>query len=115
MAALASSTSAFRGTAMRATPMSAQPRAVVAFTPVRAGQSMQGLVVSTASAKTAVVAVDVLKVHPVYKKRVKFTHRFVVHDEEETAKVGDIVALSPTRPLSKRKRFVVAEVVKAAK
>jgi small subunit ribosomal protein S17 len=116
MAALASSTSFIRGTAMRASPsMQAQPRAVAAFTPVRAAQSLTGKVVSTASEKTAVVAVDVLKVHPVYKKRVKFTNKIMAHDEAEVAKVGDVVTLAPTRPLSKRKRFLVTEVVKAAK
>lgn len=119
MAALGSSmqlcSSTFRGTSMVARPaQTAQPRAAVAFMPVRASQSLQGRVVSTASQKTAVVAIDVLIVHPVYKKRVKFTKKYIVHDEEETAKVGDIVAMAPTRPLSKRKRFVLESVIKSA-
>ena len=120
MAALGSSMqlcgSTFRGTAINARPaQTAQPRAAVAFMPVRASQTLQGRVVSTASQKTAVVAIEVLVVHPVYKKRVKSTRKFVVHDEEETAKVGDIVSMAPSRPLSKRKRFVLESVIKSAK
>ena len=107
--------STFRGTAMpSAAARVAAPRAAVAFTPVRASQSLQGTVISTAGAKTAVVAVDRMVVHPVYKKRVNFTTKYTAHDETNQCKVGDIVTLTPTRPLSKSKRFLVEAVVKAS-
>ena len=116
MNAMQLSTSTFRGTSLAAKPaQTMQPRAAVAFQPVRAGQVLQGRVVSTFCDKTAVVSCDVLKVHPVYSKRVKKTKKYIVHDESEVAKIGDIVSLIPTRPLSKRKRFLVESVVKAAK
>ena len=114
MAGLAQlSSSTFRGTAVIAR-QTAQPRAAVAFMPVRASQILQGRVVSTVCEKTAVVAIQTLVIHPIYKKRTKSTKKYIVHDEQEVAKVGDIVTLSPTRPLSKRKRFVLESVVTAA-
>ena len=112
MAALGCST--FRGTAIPTTIRMSTPRAAVAFTPIRASQTLQGRVVSTTCEKTAVVAIDTLVVHPVYKKRVKSTKKYIAHDEDEQAKVGDVVTLAPTRPLSKKKRFVVETIVKAA-
>ena len=49
--------------------------------------------------------------HPLYKKRVKYSKKYAVHDEENKAKVGDIVRIVETRPISKTKRFYLAEVV----
>jgi small subunit ribosomal protein S17 len=78
-------------------------------------QERQGTVVSDAMEKTIVVRVDVVKAHPRYKKVVRRSVKFHVHDEESRAKLGDIVRIVETRPLSKTKRWRLAEVVEAAK
>jgi small subunit ribosomal protein S17 len=78
-------------------------------------QERQGTVVSAGADKTIVVRVDVVKVHPMYKKVVKRSTKLHAHDEENEAKVGDIVRLVETRPLSKLKRWRLQEVVEAAK
>ena len=65
--------------------------------------------------KTIVVRVDILKPHPKYKKIVRRSIRLHAHDEAGSAKVGDIVRLVETRPLSKTKRWRVAEIVEVAK
>lgn len=78
-------------------------------------QERQGTVVSDAMEKTIVVRVDVVKAHPRYKKVVRRSVKFHAHDEAGQAKVGDIVRIVETRPLSKTKRWRLAEVVEAAK
>jgi small subunit ribosomal protein S17 len=78
-------------------------------------QERQGTVVSAGSDKTIVVRVDVVKVHPMYKKVVKRSTKLHAHDETNEAKVGDVVRLVETRPLSKMKRWRLQEVVEAAK
>ena len=78
-------------------------------------QERQGTVVSDAMEKTIVVRVDVVKAHPRYKKVVRRSVKFHAHDEESKAKVGDVVRIVETRPLSKTKRWRLAEVVEAAK
>ena len=78
-------------------------------------QERQGTVVSDAMEKTIVVRVDIVKAHPRYKKVVRRSTKFHAHDEESAAKVGDIVRIVETRPLSKTKRWRLAEVVEAAK
>jgi small subunit ribosomal protein S17 len=78
-------------------------------------QERQGTVVSDAMEKTIVVRVDVVKAHPRYKKVVRRSVKFHAHDETSQAKVGDIVRIVETRPLSKTKRWRLAEVVEAAK
>jgi small subunit ribosomal protein S17 len=65
--------------------------------------------------KTIVVRVDVVKAHPRYKKVVRRSVKFHAHDESGQAKVGDVVRIVETRPLSKTKRWRLAEVVEAAK
>jgi small subunit ribosomal protein S17 len=72
-----------------------------------------GTVVSDKMEKTIVVSVDTFGVHPIYKKRVKKSSKFHVHDENNTAKVGDVVKFMETRPLSKTKKYILVEVVKA--
>jgi small subunit ribosomal protein S17 len=116
MAVLGSTTSAFRagGALTSSARTSAAPRPAAVFLPVRAAQSLQGKVVSVrGSEKTAVVSVDTLVTHPVYKKRSKRTTNYTVQDELAVT-VGDIVVIAPCRPLSKTKRFVVDKVVAAA-
>lgn len=78
-------------------------------------QERQGTVVSDAMEKTIVVRVDVVKAHPRYKKVVRRSVKFHAHDEQGQAKVGDVVRIVETRPLSKTKRWRLAEVVEAAK
>lgn len=79
---------------------------------VVAVQDLKGTVVSTGMTKSVVVAVERLSPHPRYLKRVKKTERFIAHDEDNSCNIGDYVRLSGTRPLSKTKRFVVAEVLR---
>ena len=71
-----------------------------------------GTVVSDKMDKTIVVSVDTFGVHRIYKKRVKKSTKFHVHDENNTAKVGDTVKFMETRPLSKTVHYVLVEVVK---
>ncbi|MBR3617321.1 MAG: 30S ribosomal protein S17 [Acholeplasmatales bacterium] len=71
-----------------------------------------GTVVSDKMDKTIVVSVDTFDVHKIYKKRVKKSTKFHVHDENNTAKVGDIVQFMETRPLSKTVCYTLVKVVK---
>jgi len=73
-----------------------------------------GKVVSDKMDKTITVLVETYKKHPLYGKRVKYTKKFVAHDENNSAKVGDIVKIMETRPLSKTKRFRLVEIVEEA-
>ena len=72
---------------------------------------MQGKVVSTKAAKTAIVAVETFVPHYLYKKRIRQTRRIPAHDEEQKCTVGDIVVLDPSKPISKSKRFNVGEIL----
>ncbi len=78
-------------------------------------QERQGTVVSAASDKTIVVRVDTVKVHPRYKKVIKRSTRLHAHDEENQAKLGDVVRIIETRPLSRMKRWRLQEIVEVAK
>src|SRR5919198_586418 len=78
-------------------------------------QERRGVVVSSAMDKTIVVKVDTVKAHPKYKKGVRRSIKFHAHDEQNAAKVGDVVRIVETRPLSATKRWRLAEVVEAAK
>ena len=78
-------------------------------------QERRGVVVSDKGDKTIVVKVDVIKSHPKYKKVVRSTVKFHAHDEANTAGVGDTVRIVETRPLSKQKRWRLAEIVEKAK
>jgi small subunit ribosomal protein S17 len=78
-------------------------------------QERRGVVVSDKGEKTIVVKVDVTKSHPRYKKVVRRSVKFHAHDEQNTAGIGDTVRIVETRPLSKTKRWRLAEVVEKAK
>jgi small subunit ribosomal protein S17 len=78
-------------------------------------QERRGVVVSDKGDKTIVVKVDVIKSHPKYKKVVRSTIKFHAHDEANTAGVGDTVRIVETRPLSKTKRWRLAEIVEKAR
>ena len=73
-----------------------------------------GTVVSDKMDKTVVVAVERKVRHEVYGKIRKKTSKFVAHDENNEAKVGDTVAIAESRPISRRKRWVVMRVVAKA-
>lgn len=73
-----------------------------------------GKVVSDKMDKTIVVAVETYKRDPLYGKRVLYTKKFKAHDEENKAKVGDVVKIMETRPLSKDKRWRLVEIVEKA-
>lgn len=70
-----------------------------------------GTVVSDKMEKTITVLLERYKKHPLYGKRVKFSKKVAVHDEANVAKIGDVVKIMETRPLSKNKRFRLVEVV----
>jgi len=74
-------------------------------------KSQVGVVTSTAMQKTVTVAVDRLVQHPLYKKTLRRTSKFLAHDEQGACKVGDRVRIVETRPLSARKRWRVKEVL----
>jgi small subunit ribosomal protein S17 len=78
-------------------------------------QERRGVVVSSAMDKTIVVKVDVVKMHQRYKKVIRRSQKFHAHDEQNQAKVGDVVRIVETRPLSKTKNWRLAEVVEVAK
>ena len=73
-----------------------------------------GQVTSTKMAKTIVVVVTRRVPHPMYKRIVMKRKKFYAHDEEQTAKVGDVVRIVEHRPLSKLKRWALGEVVRRA-
>jgi small subunit ribosomal protein S17 len=75
----------------------------------------QGVVVSTAGDKTAVVKVEERKKHPLYGKMITSSKKFHAHDEDNTAGVGDTVTIMETRPLSKLKRWRLIDIIEKAK
>jgi len=78
-------------------------------------QERRGVVVSDTMDKTIVVKVDTIRAHPRYKKVIRRSTKFHAHDESNTAKIGDLVRIVETRPLSKTKNWRLAEIVEAAK
>ena len=78
-------------------------------------QERRGVVVSAAMDKTIVVQVEAARAHPRYKKVIRRSVKFHAHDERNEAKVGDVVRIVETRPLSKTKNWRLAEILEAAK
>ena len=74
-----------------------------------------GKVISDKMDKTIVVAVTDNVRHPLYKKIVKRTYKLKAHDEKNEAGIGDTVRVMETRPLSKDKRWRLAEIIEKAK
>jgi len=72
-----------------------------------------GVVVSNKMQKSIVVAVEWQVRDGLYGKTQRRTSKFMVHDEENAAKIGDIVAITETRPMSRRKRWALTRVVRA--
>lgn len=75
----------------------------------------QGVVVSDTNDKTIIVAIERRTTHTLYGKTVKRTRRLHAHDEHNEAGVGDTVRIAETRPLSRTKRWRLAEIVEKAK
>jgi small subunit ribosomal protein S17 len=78
-------------------------------------QERRGVVVSDAMDKTIVVKVDTIRSHPRYKKVIRRSIKFHAHDEQNSAKVGDVVRIVETRPLSATKNWRLVEIVEVAK
>lgn len=78
-------------------------------------QVLQGVVVSDKMEKTIVVEIVMRKLHPLYKKYLTRSKKVKAHDETNDAKIGDTVRVVETRPLSKEKRWRLAEIVERAK
>ena len=74
-----------------------------------------GKVVSDSMEKSIVVKVEYLVSHPLYKKRIKKSTKFMAHDEKDICRIGDKVKIAETRPLSKRKRWRVTEILEKPK
>ncbi|MFC1952180.1 30S ribosomal protein S17 [Chloroflexota bacterium] len=74
-------------------------------------KSMVGHVLSNKMNKTVVVAVETLGHHPLYKKTIKRVAKYKAHDEKNECGIGDIVMIIETRPLSREKRWRVAEII----
>ena len=77
-------------------------------------KELVGKVVSSVNNKTITVLVETYKKHPLYGKRVKSSKKYAVHDETNKAKVGDIVRIAETKPISKTKRFYLKSIEKEA-
>ena len=97
-------------TATTETPNAATPEAGAS----KAGRRNEkvGNVVSTKMQKTIVVEVEMRKAHPKYKRIVRSSKKFYAHDEQNSARVGDVVRIRETRPLSKLKRWTLEEIVR---
>jgi len=74
-------------------------------------KALKGVVTSTKMNKTVVVSVERKKIHPIYGKGIKQTKKYHVHDEKGV-KVGSLVKIVETKPLSKTKRWTIVEVTK---
>jgi small subunit ribosomal protein S17 len=70
-----------------------------------------GRVVSDKMHKTVVVAVDSVRRHRLYHKRITHTNKFMAHDESNQCKPGDLVRIEETRPLSRHKRWIVRDIL----
>ena len=74
-------------------------------------KTRSGRVISNMMDKTVVVAVETPKRHPLYKKTIKRVVKYKAHDENNECRQGDIVSIIETRPLSRQKRWRVAEII----
>lgn len=74
-----------------------------------------GIVTSNKMEKSISVSVERRVKHPIYSKTVKKSKKYVAHDEENTCNIGDVVRIMETRPLSKRKRWRLVEIIERAK
>src|SRR3954469_21466970 len=85
--------------------------AETAQAPAKRRNEKVGNVVSTKMQKTIGVEVEMRKAHPKYKRIIKSSKKFYAHDEQNSARVGDVVRIRESRPLSKLKRWTLEELV----
>jgi len=78
-------------------------------------KTLTGIVTSDVADKTIAVTVTSRETHPIYGKQYTVTRKYAAHDENNTAKKGDKVTISETRPVSKRKSFKLDEVVEKSR
>ena len=81
---------------------------------IKTNRELVGKVVSDKNDKTITVLVETYKKDPLYGKRVKSSKKYAAHDEKNEAKIGDVVRIVETRPLSKNKHFRLVEIVEKA-
>ncbi|HCF72025.1 MAG TPA: 30S ribosomal protein S17 [Syntrophomonas sp.] len=74
-----------------------------------------GTVTSDKMDKTITVRIETVKQHPLYKKTIRTSKKQKAHDERNEAKIGDLVKIEETRPLSKDKRWKLVEIIEKAK
>jgi small subunit ribosomal protein S17 len=77
-------------------------------------RTLTGTVVSNKGDKTIVISIQTRKTNRIYKKQYSVTTKFMAHDENNEANVGDVVTIIETRPLSARKRFALTKIVERA-
>ncbi len=87
------------------------PGATTETVPARRNEKV-GNVVSTKMNKTIVIEIEMRKAHPKYKRVMKSNKKFYAHDEQNSARVGDVVRIRETRPLSKLKRWTLEEIIR---
>jgi len=78
-------------------------------------KTLTGIVVSDVADKTVIVKVERRIQHPVYKKMVRKSKRFMAHDQENSSGLGDTVRIIESRPISKNKKWRLAEIIEKAK
>ena len=94
-----------------ATPTTASASATLPEHASRRNEKV-GIVVSTKMQKTIVVEIEMRKAHPKYKRVMKSNKKFYAHDEQNSARMGDVVRIREARPLSKLKRWSLEEIVR---
>lgn len=77
-------------------------------------RTLTGTVSSASPDKTIVISVVTHRTHPIYKKQFVTTKKFMAHDENNESKVGDLVSIVETKPISARKRFKLEKVIEKA-
>lgn len=78
-------------------------------------KTLTGIVTSDVANKTITVTVTSRETHPIYGKQYTVTRKYAAHDENNDAKIGDKVTITPSRPVSKRKSFTLVEVVEKSR
>ena len=91
-----------------------QPEAAAAAEELRGARTLTGRVVSNKTQKTIAVEIERLVRHPTYGKYIRRTTRLLAHDENGASGEGDLVIITPCRPLSRRKSWRLLEVVQKA-
>ncbi len=75
---------------------------------------LTGIVVGDKAQKTITISVVSKKTHPIYKKQYTQSKKFMAHDEKSKARLGDLVTVVETRPISSKKRFVLKDIIREA-